>query len=87
MIGISLPLILVYFILFSAGDLSFREAFGDIGDTLIKWATNIIPLDLFGRVLFAIAVLPLTVGLIHAAVYSMVFSYKRSESQVVPPQD
>jgi hypothetical protein len=77
MVSISLPIIFIYFILFSAGDLSFREAFRDIGDTLLGWATNVISIDLFGRVLFAIAVLPFIGGILHATVYGMVYPYKK----------
>jgi Domain of unknown function (DUF4173) len=86
-VSISLPIIGIYFILFSAGDLSFREAFKDIGDTLLEWATNIIPIDLFGRVLFAIAVLPFIGGILHATVYGMVYPYKEPKPQIIPPQD
>jgi Domain of unknown function (DUF4173) len=86
-LSVSIPLLILYFILFSAGDLSFREAFGNIGDVIFSWLTDIVPIDLFGRVLFAIVLLPFLAGILHAGVYGMVYPYKRTDPKPLPVEN
>jgi hypothetical protein len=86
-LSISIPLLILYFILFSAGDLSFREAFGNIGDIMLTWLTDIVPLDLFGRVLFALILLPFLAGILHAGVYGMVYPYKKTDPKPLPVEN
>jgi hypothetical protein len=84
---VGIPLVLIYFILFSVGDLWFKDTFGGIWETVANWIAKIIPAELFGRILNALLILPFIAGLIHAGVHSMIFPYKPIATPTPSTQD